>query len=91
MKLSALHARSPRLPHLALGALTVITFAGPFSLLIVRGGNSETWPPDRPVEWFVVIAVPALACILMLVCLSLPWWYPPDRWHQTPSTGPKPG
>ncbi len=42
----------PRLPYVLLGAMTLVSFGGPFVILVVvRGGPSARWPPDRPVEW----------------------------------------
>ena len=35
----------PRLPYVLLGAMTVVSFGGPFLILfVVRGGNSARWP-----------------------------------------------
>ena len=37
-------------------AMTLVSFGGPFVILVVlRGGTSAEWPPDRPVEWVAVV------------------------------------
>jgi hypothetical protein len=67
----------PRLPYFLLGALTCATFGGPFVILmIVRGGISARWPPDRPVEWTVIALVFGSVVALFLACVSIGWWYP---------------
>jgi hypothetical protein len=67
----------PRLPYVLLGAMTIVSFVGPFVLFgTVMGGPSDKWPPDRPIEWVVVIAVFGLASVLFLACVSLAWWFP---------------
>lgn len=66
-----------RLPYVLLVAMTVVSFGGPFVLMgALRGGASSEWPPDRPVEWAVVIVVCGLAIGLFLACVSL------GRWHR---------
>jgi hypothetical protein len=65
-----------RLPYVLLGAMTFVSFVGPFVLLVaLRGGASAKWPPDRPLEWVVVIAVFGLVIGLFLACVSIGWWY----------------
>jgi len=72
--------RLPALPYVLLGAMTLISFGGPFVILIiVRGGASANWPPDRPVEWITIGIVLWLAVALFLACVSIGWWYPPAR------------
>jgi hypothetical protein len=67
----------PRMPYLLLGGLTLVSFGGPFAMLvIVRGGPSARWPPDRAVEWVVIGLVFTLAAALFSACVSLGWWYP---------------
>lgn len=67
----------PRLPYLVLGLLTLDCFVGPLALgLILRGGASGAWPPDRPIEWIVAGLVTASAAALFLACLTVRWWYP---------------
>jgi hypothetical protein len=69
--------RVPRLPYLLLGALTLVAFGGPLAVLvIVRGGSSTRWPPDRAVEWIVIGLVFGLAVALFFACVSIGWWYP---------------
>jgi hypothetical protein len=70
----------PRLPYVLLGAMTFASFGGPFVILaVVRGGASETWPPDRPVEWITIGFVISLAIALFLACVTISWWYRPAR------------
>jgi hypothetical protein len=66
----------PRLPMLLLGLLTLACFGGPFALLVVLGGPSRDWPPDRPVEWIVIAAVLAAVVSLFVACVTVGWWYP---------------
>jgi len=74
------YQRLPTLPYVLLGAMTLISFGGPFViLLIVRGGASANWPPDRPVEWITIGLVVWLAIALFLACASIGWWYPSSR------------
>jgi hypothetical protein len=69
--------KRPPLPYLLLGAMTLVSFGGPFAvLLVLRGGTSPTWPPDRPVEWITTAVVVALAGVLFLTCISIRLWYP---------------
>lgn len=66
----------PRLPYVLLVAMTLVSFVGPFVLFAaLRGGASGKWPPDRPVEWVVVITVFGLVIGLFLACVSIGWWY----------------
>lgn len=68
------------LPYVLLGAMTLVSFAGPFVVLAtIRGGRSSGWPPDRPVEWGMIAAVLALEIILFLACISAAWWNSPAR------------
>jgi hypothetical protein len=72
--------RLPALPYVLLGAMTLVSFGGPFLILImVRGGPRANWPPDRPVEWFTIGLVIGLAIALFVACVSIAWWYPPAR------------
>jgi hypothetical protein len=68
----------PKLPMVMLGLMTVATFAGPFLILLtLRGGPRPDWPPDRPVEWGVFVAVCALVVLLMAACLTVGLWSRP--------------
>ncbi|WP_165230893.1 hypothetical protein [Aquisphaera insulae] len=68
----------PWLPYLLLIGMTVVSFAGPFAILLaVRGGESANWPPDRPVEWVVIGAVLALFLAFFTACVSIRAWYRP--------------
>jgi hypothetical protein len=64
-----------RLPYVLLGAMTFVSFGGPFVILaVVRGGRSSKWPPDRPVEWGMIAVVLSLEVILFLACVTVGWW-----------------
>ena len=68
--------RLPRLPYVLLGAMTLVSFGGPFVILgAIWGGKSAKWPPDRPVEWVAVTLVIGLVISLFVACVSLGWWY----------------
>ena len=68
--------RLPRLPYVLLGAMTLVSFIGPFVILAtIRGGRSSKWPPDRPVEWVAIAVVIGLVIALFLACLSIGWWH----------------
>ena len=67
----------PRLPNALLGLLTLDCFGGPLALwLVVRGGASGEWPPDRAIEWLVAGVVVTSAAALFLACITIGWWYP---------------
>ena len=56
----------PRFPYYLLGGLTLVSFGGPFVMLVVvRGGPRGDWPPDRAVEWIVIGLVFGLAIALL--------------------------
>jgi hypothetical protein len=72
--------RLPTLPYVLLGAMTGVSFGGPLViLLVVRGGKSANWPPDRPVEWITIGLVVWMAIALFAACVSIGWWYPASR------------
>jgi hypothetical protein len=74
----------PRLPYVLLGAMTLVSFVGPFVVLgALQGGSSGKWPPDRPVEWAVVIVVFGLVIGLFVACVSL------GRWHRRAAAASK--
>jgi hypothetical protein len=79
----------PRLPIVLLGAMTVASFCGPLVILVVvRGGASTGWPPDRPVEWLIIALVLAIEIVLFAACVSINWWFRPIRSHKR-SESPK--
>jgi hypothetical protein len=66
----------PALPFVLLGAMTLVSFGGPFAMLvIIQGGESAKWPPDRPIEWITVGLVVGLAIALFCACISIRIWY----------------
>ena len=68
------------LPYALLGALSVVCFGGPFAILVVVGGGaSARWPPDRPLEWITIALVFGLFVTLFIACLTLGWWHRPSR------------
>ena len=55
-----------------LGLMTTLTISGPFLIgVVLRGGDSPNWPPDRPVEWATMLGVSGAVLGLMLACFSL--------------------
>lgn len=53
-----------------LTAMTAATFGGPVGIwAVLRGGQSPTWPPDRPVEWATLFGISG--CVLALLCLAV--------------------
>jgi hypothetical protein len=63
--------RESRLPFLILGVMTVLLFGGPLTFaLVLRGGASPNWPPDRPIEWTCLIGL--LGMVVVLMALSIP-------------------
>ena len=68
--------RLPRLPYVLLGAMTLVSFGGPFVILgPSAGGRSAKWPPDRPVEWVAIAVVIGLVIALFVACVSIGWWH----------------
>jgi len=71
--------------------MTLISFGGPFVILvIVRGGASANWPPDRTVEWITIGLVLWLAIALFLACVSIGWWHPSSRHIERTQNGATP-
>jgi hypothetical protein len=72
-----------------LGAMTVITFAGPFGLAwLLSGGERKGWPPDRTVEWVGAAGILVAFAIVFIACLTARMWLlkaPTTR--DDPSTG----
>ncbi len=65
----------PKLPLILLGLLTIVTFAGPFALLVViQGGERREWPPDRQVEWWTFITIISLGVSLVAGCVATSLW-----------------
>jgi hypothetical protein len=78
----------PRLPYVLLGAMTLVSFVGPFVILgTIWGGSSAKWPPDRPVEWVAIALVFGLVIALFLACLSVGWWHRRAAAGEEPKTG----
>ena len=66
--------RTPVRPLVLFGLLTLFTLLGPLAIVVVgRGGRHPSWPPDRAVEWGVLIGVSAGYVLLMLACLLDAW------------------
>ncbi len=73
-----------------LGTLSLASFGGPFLiLLVVMGGESNRWPPDRSIEWIVTGAVVALELVLLVACVTIRWWGRPFL-DPTPDPSPVP-
>jgi H+/Cl- antiporter ClcA len=67
-----------RFPYFLLGGLTCASFGGPFVILVVvRGGASARWPPDRAVEWATIFVTCGLVATLFLACVTIGWWLRP--------------
>ena len=65
--------------------MSLVSFGGPFLVLVVvRGGASPDWPPDRPLEWFTIALVLVLFVVLFVACLTNGWWFPPPRRGKAP-------
>ena len=80
--------RTPRLsnwPYALLGAMSLVCFGGPLLIfVVVRGGASPYWPPDRAVEWITIALVLALFGALFLACVTIGWWSLPPRQGKAP-------
>ena len=64
--------RPPRYLWVLLGAMTLFTFGGPLLIgYVLEWGASPRWPPDRTVEWAVLIGVSGTVFLLMVACLAL--------------------
>ena len=62
---------NPRL-MIMLGILTLITFGGPIAIgIVLWGGASPNWPPDRPIEWLTVLGLGSVALVLMLAIVIM--------------------
>jgi hypothetical protein len=68
------------LPYVFLSALSLVTFGGPLLMyVVVRGGESARWPPDRAWEWITIVLVLSLFIALFVACVTNGWWCPPPR------------
>jgi hypothetical protein len=73
--LTEMAGRVPRLPYVLLILMTIASFGGPVGIgVVLRGGASPNWPPDRTVEWVAFAGVTGLVVALMIACLSIGWW-----------------
>jgi hypothetical protein len=71
-----LNRRLPALPYVLLGAMTLVSFGGPIVMLVVvRGGSSADWPPDRTIEWLTIGAIFGLFITIFIACVSISLWY----------------
>lgn len=68
-------ASASRAAYALLGAMTLISFAGPFGLaLLLSGGERRGWPPDRPVEWVGAVGLFLAFAACLVACLTLRLW-----------------
>jgi hypothetical protein len=59
-------------------ALSVVSVGGPFVMMgVIWGGQSDGWPPDRPIEWLTMAVVLVLFFALFVACVSISAWYRP--------------
>jgi hypothetical protein len=80
-------SRPPVLPLVLLGLMTLATFAGPFVIgVVLRGGESKGWPPDRPVEWLTFFGITGAVVALLAACLTVGLWSLPRP--RPPGPGP---
>jgi hypothetical protein len=71
-----LNRRLSALPYVLLGAMTLVSFGGPVAMLVVvRGGSSADWPPDRAIEWITIGAIFGLFITIFIACVSISLWY----------------
>jgi uncharacterized membrane protein YedE/YeeE len=70
----------PKLPLIMLGLLTLATIGGPLLILAaILGGPSAKWPPDRAIEWVVLVGVIATVVVLMTACVTCGVWAKPAK------------
>jgi|SRR5579864_205387 len=63
--------RIASLPIVLLVLMTISTFCGPIAFgLVLRGGASPDWPPDRAIEWWALGLITALVLGLMVAAIS---------------------
>lgn len=60
--------------------MTVGTAAGPVAIVAtIRGGARPDWPPDRPVEWVMLVGVCLTVAALMAACVTVGLWSRPPK------------
>jgi hypothetical protein len=68
-------ANPSKAPLVLLGLMSLVTFSGPFAIfLVIRGGESAVWPPDRPVEWWTFGVVTLAVVAMMIGCVTAGRW-----------------
>lgn len=71
-----------------LGAMTAITFAGPFALAwLLSGGERRGWPPDRTVEWAGATALLVAFAATFIACLTVRRWLLKPQPRDEPRAG----
>jgi heme/copper-type cytochrome/quinol oxidase subunit 3 len=51
--------------------MTTATFGGPLAISVVlRGGRSPDWPPDRAVEWVTLAGTSTLVIALIAITIA---------------------
>ena len=74
-----LENRPPRWPWFLLALMTLACFGGPLAIyLVLQGGESPSWPPDRLIEWVIFFATISLVTTLFFLCLGLAVVYRDD-------------
>jgi len=65
-------ASQTKLPFILLTLMTVATFGGPVVIgIVLRGGPSPEWPPDRPVEWITFVGICGLVFGIMVASVVI--------------------
>jgi hypothetical protein len=55
-----------------LGLMTLACAGGPVLIALTLAGGRETrWPPDRPIEWVVLVGTVATVVVLMAVAVGI--------------------
>jgi hypothetical protein len=63
---------TPRRALVLLAMMTLATFGGPVAIgVVLRGGKSPDWPPDRAVEWMTLVGITALVIGMMVMCVAI--------------------
>ncbi len=53
--------RQIRAGYALFAVMTLVSFGGPFLInSVLNGGESKGWPPDRPIEWVVIVGLTAV-------------------------------